>query len=186
MADEILIRVRSNHDDPYDYSDVTLSQETVTLDQLIKENEELFRNLGYVKISDAKNLDKKDIEVLKLHGWVNEKTINDREKKKVLKQDYFLVDEKPKLTFYPQVQKVNIEVLTEQQLDQLSTTASIVQVVEEKSVLSESQNKRLETKKRQEKERKDKQRLSAEKKAEKKKAKEIEAARKLLEEAGQI
>ena len=186
MRDEILIRVRSTHDDPYEYSDITLSQETVTLDQLIQENGEYFRNLGYIKISDATKLDKKDVETLRFHGWVNEKTIEDREKKKVLKQEYFLVDERPKVCYYPQAEKIDIDALTERQLDQLSTTASIAQIVEEKSVLSEAQNKRLETKKRQEKERKDKQKQSAQKKAEKKKAKELEAARKLLLEAGQI
>ncbi|RTK97771.1 MAG: hypothetical protein EKK64_00780 [Neisseriaceae bacterium] len=186
MADEILIRVRSTHDDPYEYSDVTLSQETVTLEQLIQENESIFRGLGYIKINDAGKVDKKDIEILRRSGWIHEKTVEDREKKKILKQDYFLVDENPKFVFYPQVRKVNIEELTEQQLDQLSTTAKIVQEVDEKSVLSEAQNKRLETKKRQEQERKNKKKLSAQKKAEKKKEKELEAARKLLLEAGQI
>lgn len=57
MADEILIRVRSTHDDPYEYNDINLSQETVTLEQLIQENESIFRGLGYIKINDAGKVD---------------------------------------------------------------------------------------------------------------------------------
>ena len=188
MSEEILIRVRVNHDDPYDYEECTLTQDNVSFNDLLRENENYLSSLGYIKVSDvSKNISKEDVKILSKHGWVHEKTVQDREKRKVVTQEYFLVDQIAK-GYYPDFKfcKVDVNNLTDSQLDQLSRSAQLVQVVDEKTVLTSSDLKKLTTKKNNIKEKNEKLKLTLQKKADKKKAKELEAAKKLLEEAGHI
>lgn len=190
MADEILIRVKSYYEEDYDgsRSDVDLRHEVVSIEQLFAEQRDyMFQWRGYVMV-DPKHgkIDQKTADLLRSFGWVHADTAKDREERKVIEQEYYLVDEEGKGYFSePKFSKINIDNLTEEQLKQLARSGKIVQVVSPKSVLSASEYKKLQTKKDQLEKQKAAAKLSAAKKAEKKKAKEIAAAKKLLEEVGE-
>jgi hypothetical protein len=185
---EMLIRIKAECDTEYDGScgGTQMSHEIVTLDQLIKENNEYFFNcFGYAVINPKSGkIDKKTADVLRSHGWVHKDTIADREEKKLFEQEYYLLDEGNNYFGEPKYVKIDVDNLTDDQLQKIARSSKIAQAVDPKSVFSDSQNKKLQTKKNQIEEQKQKAKLSAEKKAAKKKAKEIEAAKKLLAEAG--
>ena len=190
MAEEILIRVKAHCEEDYDgsRSDVDLRHEVVTIQQLIAEQRDyMFQWMGYVMI-DPKHgkIDQKTADLLRSFGWVNKDTAKDREERKVVEEQYYLLDEQGKGYFSePKFAEIDIENLTEDQLKQLARSAKIVQVVGPKSVLSASEYKKLQTKRDQLEKQKAAAKLSAAKKAEKKKAKEIAAAKKLLAESGE-
>jgi hypothetical protein len=190
MADEILIRVKAHYEEDYDGSrgDTDLRQEVVTIEELMREQPEyMFQWKGYVMV-DPKNgkIDQKTAELLRSHGWVHADTAKDREERKVLEQEYYLLDEQGKQSYFyePKFSKIDIDNLTDEQLKQLARSGKIVQVVGPKSVLPPAQYKKLQTKREQLEKQKAAAKEAAVKKAEKKKQKEIAAAKKLLEEAG--
>lgn len=188
--DEILIRVKAHYEEDYDGSrgDVDLRQEVVTIEQLMAEQRDyMFQWKGYVMV-DPKHgkIDQKTAELLRSYGWVHKDTAKDREERKLVEEEYYLLDEEGKGYFSePKFAKIKIDDLTEEQLKQLARSAKIVQVVGPKSVLSASEYKKLQAKRDQLEKQKAAAKLAAAKKAEKKKAKEIAAAKKLLEEAGE-
>lgn len=188
MADEMLIRVKARCEEDYDgrCSDIELNHEVVTIDQLLSEQQDyLFQYRGYALINPKNGkISKNTIDLLRSTGWIHAQTAENREERKVVEQEYYLLDEQGGNYYQPRFVKIDIDNLTDDQLKQLARSAKIVQVVGPKSVLSESQYKKLQTKREQ----LENQRLAAKeaaaKKAAKKKEKEIAAAKKLLEEAG--
>jgi len=192
LSDEILIRVKAKHETDYDGSviETQLTQEIVTFDQLLKEQSDYaFKCRGYMLI-DAKNnkIDQKTADLLRSHGWIHIDTAKSREERKVVEQEYYLLDEEGKNSYYydPKFTKVDIDNLTEDQLKQLAKSGKIVQVVGPKSVLPATQYKKLQSKRQQLEDKKLTSKLAADKKAQKKKLAEISAAKKLLEEAGEV
>ena len=191
MAEEILIRVKSRVEHDYydgDVGSVDLIQEQVTVDQIISEQHDyLLKSRGFAMI-DPKGgkLKKETIDLLRHHGWVHAETASSREEKKVVEQEYYILDELGKQYSYsePKIKKIDIDDLTEDQLKQLARSAKIVQCVAPKSVLPPAQYKKLQTKRKQLEEQREQAKLMVAKKAANKKAKEIAAAKKLLEEAG--
>lgn len=190
MSEEILIRIKADEEyDDYEgnYVNVHLKHEQVTFQELLDENKTyLFSYHGFAMIDPKKGITKETAELLRNHGWVHKDTAVDREERKVVEQEYYLLDENGKNSYYfePKFSKINIDNLTDDQLKQLAKSGKIVQVVSAKSILPDSQYKKLQTKKKQIEEQKTKASLTAAKKLAKKKAKEIENAKKLLEESG--
>jgi hypothetical protein len=189
MSDEILIRVKVKYDD-YDYSACDLHHEVVTFDQLLDQSGDYLLNTrGYSKVDFSKGeVDKKTIEFLKSKGWVHQKTVQDREERKVMEQEYYLFDELGQNFSYrtPMFSKIDIENLTEDQIAQLSKGGKIVQVVSAKSVLPDIQYKKIQDRRKHLDALKLKNKEANEKKAAAKRQKEIDKAKKILEEAGEL
>jgi hypothetical protein len=183
---EILIRVKAECDTYYDGS-CGVYQEVVSVEQIIKEQKSNLRYRGYVQINpDNGKIDKETADLLRGHGWIHLETANSREERKVVEQEYYLLDEGVKSIYNSKFSHIDIENITDEQLKQLAGTGKLVQVVGPKSVLSVTQYKKLQVKRQQIEAQKLKSKLSAEKKAQKKKAKEIADAKKLLKEANQL
>lgn len=188
--DELLIRVKVHTEQDYDGStSVTgMTHETVTVDQILAEQQEYMMNYrGFVMIDPKKgSINKRTIDLLRKNGWVHLETTQKREEKKVLEQVYYLLDDSADQANYwhqPKFTKIDINDLTEHQLKQLANGAQIVQVAKPKSVLPPDQYRKLQTKREQLEQQRQKRKEAAEKKAQKKKQKEIEAAKRLLQEA---
>ncbi len=191
MSEEILIRVRAKHERDYDgsYSDFSLEQEVVTVEQIISEQKNNLRYQGFMLVDPKKGpISKETSDYLRSHGWIHLETANSREERKVVEQEYYLLDETGKSGHYydPKFSKINIDDLTDNQLKQLAGSGKIVQTIGPKSVLSAKEYKKLQTKRQQLDDAKLKAKLSAAKKEQNKKAREIAAAKKLLEESGEI
>ena len=183
---EILIRVKTEKD-IYDEYDVTIVHEQVTVEQLMEEQSEYsLKSRGYIKIDPKTGkVSRETVELLRKYGWAHIETAKDREERKALEQELFLLDETVAYSYRePKFAKIDPDNLTDDQLRQLAKSAKIVQCVSAKSVLSESQYKRLQTKKKQLEDMRERAKKSAEKKAATKKEREIARAKKLLEEAG--
>ena len=191
MADEILIRVKAAHETDYDgsCSGVEMRHEVVTFEQLLKEQPEyVFQCRGYMLVDPKQGkINQKTADFLRGHGQVHADTAKDREERKVVEQEYYLLDEEGKHNYFyePKFSKVDIDNLTEEQLKQLARSGKIVQVVGPKSILPPAQYKKLQAKREQLEKQKIAAKAAAYKKAANKKAKEIAAAKKLLEEAGE-
>ena len=189
MADEILIRVKAAHETDYDgsCSGVEMRHEVVTIEQLLSEQQDyLFQHRGYALIDPKKGkIDKKTVDLLRLHGWIHAETAESREEKKVVEQEYYLLDEGGRTGYYydPKFAKIDIDNLTDDQLRQLAKSGKIVQVIGPKSVLPPAQYKKLQTKRQQLEAQKEQLKQAAVTKAAKKREREITAAKKLLEES---
>ena len=168
----------------------SVKHEEVTFEQLLAEKGQyMLQYQGFVQVDPAKGISKEAAELMRRHGWVHKSTAEGREEKKVLEDEYWLLDETPTKGSYWQYREtkfssIDIDNLSDDQLRQLAKTGKIVQVVSTKSVLSADQYKKLQTKKKQLADQQAKAKAASEAKAAKKKAKEIAAAKKLLEEAG--
>lgn len=181
---EILIRVTSHHDDYYGDD---IKQEQVTVEQLMDEQGEyLLKSRGYAKIDPKGKINRETVELLRKFGWVHAETAASREDKKVVEQEFYLLDEQVNNYRYGEAKfcKIDLDNLTDDQLKRLARSAKIVQCVAPKSVLPQVQYKKLQTKRKQLEDMRGRTKEMAEKKAAKKKEREIAAAKKLLEEAG--
>lgn len=189
MSDDILIRVKAIVDD-YEGTYNGMEHEQVTIDQLFKEKAHTLSSQGYLAITskDGK-IDKYSAKILRSKGWVHLETAKNREEKKVMKQEYFLLDESGKNSYhyYPKWSKINdINNLTEYELDQVAKGGRIVQVVSPSSVLSSSDYKKVQTRIKQAEEKKSKTKAALAKKQEQIKAKQIADAKKLLAEHNEM
>lgn len=151
---------------------------------------QLYLNYKLVRL-DAKGnkIPKEVVEYLKAQGWVNPSTVKDREERKAMEQVYYILDEKGQESYYyrkTKFHKVDLDNLTTDDLEQLADGAKIVQVVKTKSVLPSSQYNRLTNLKKKREELAEKRKQAAEKKKEKLKQREIEKAKKILAEAGEL
>lgn len=183
---DILIRVTADSDE---YNDVTMSHRETTFQELLAEQyEHTLQTLGLIRFDTKKGITDRDAEFLRSKGWVHAETAKSREEKKTVEQEYWIVDETGSNIYYanPKFAKVHIDALTDFQIEQLSKGARLVQVVTPRSVLPSTQYKKLLTKKKQNEAKKEAAKKAVAKKAQKKKAKEVEAAKKLLAEAGEL
>tara|TARA_Y100000034_G_scaffold8165_2_gene8926 strand:+ start:5548 stop:6129 length:582 start_codon:yes stop_codon:yes gene_type:complete len=191
---EMLIRVKAQTETPYyegDYCDPELTQEVVTFEQLLAEaNEYTLSQLGVVRVKATAGgkIDKATADKLKEFGWAHAATAQTREEKKVLEQEYYMIDHLGVNYSWnkPKFQKIDVDNLTKEQAKQLAGGARIVQAVTPKSVLSASQYKKIQTARKENAVAAQKKKATAAKRADAKKAKEVAKAKKLLQEAGEL
>lgn len=180
---EILIRVKASYD--CDYGD-DISQETVTLEQLLKENSSHMKAYGYVCIDPKNGIDQNTADFLRSHGWAHIETAKNREEEKIFEQEYYLYDvEELDYLITKRLRKIDVDNLSEYELNQLAKSGKIVQVVQPKSVLSSTQYNKLRKKQKLIEQKKDAAKKAAATRLANKKQKQIEAAKKLLAESGE-
>lgn len=182
-----LLRINAKDIGDYDeYHEIELTHEEVELTTLMDQmNEYELANRGYLRVKDK--LSKQAIDGLKKLGWVHADSCKNREEKKILEQEFYILDEKgrePLFTYDPKFKKIDLDDLHDHYIVQLAKGARIVQKVSLKSVLRPKDYEKLlkEQKKLAESQKKKKE--TAKKKAETIKQKEIEKAKKILQEAG--
>lgn len=194
---EILLRIKSTVDYsgcyyPDDTPSSLLSYEETTIDDLINGMSDY--QLGQFGIhrlkieKSGKSLSKETKKILSDLGWRHYAHAEERHEKKVLEDKYFIMNPQGKLYSWndPKFEEIDVDQLTDAQIDRLAKGAKIVQAVSAKSVLSTSQYQRLKDKKDKIAEAAEKKRLSKQKREENKKQKLIEKAKKLLEESGEF
>ena len=182
--EEILIRVKLDHDDPYDHDSVTLIHEQVDFEMLLRERGEPW---GFVKLDARDGISKRTEKLLRDNGWVHLKTAEDRMERKVLEDEYFIMDPDGRGWSYdPKFDKIDPGNLEEHQIKRLASGAKIVQKVAPKSVLGPSEYKKLQTQRKKIAEATAKKKATQEKRKALKKQREVAKAKKLLEEAGEV
>lgn len=186
---DIYIKITAECECDSYYADcfLEIKNETLSLEDIV-DNLEDYRlsKFGLHRIGKTKSgqFSEKTIKELKRYGWVHKDTVLLREERKVLSQEYYLLDTK---TNHTPMEKIDdLENLTDIQINALATESKkIVQVVTNKSILPNKIYKKVQSKKRSnEKAAKTREANRAQKEADKKK-KEIEAAKQLLLKEGE-
>jgi hypothetical protein len=187
---EVLLRVYSEHE--YEEGDVdscTLKTEQIDLSQLLRETDSytLFQ-MGFITIDPKKGLSKEAIAHLKQHGWVHASTIKSQNERKELEQKFWLMDRKGDgyPWYKPAFVEIDLNDVSDGQIQQLASGAEIVQKVSPKSVLHNKVYQQVQTTKKAKEAAANKRKETDKKRAEKKKLKEIEQAKKVLKEAGEL
>lgn len=185
-----LFRITASCDrDPYDgcdYSHDISLEETCVGDILAGLSRSALTSHGYIKVGPNKGLSKEDIEVLKDNGWVHPQTIKSRNERRELEQTFWILINSKKGYYWEQkYEQVDLDNLLDHQIEALVNGGEIVQKVQIKSVLPEKAYKRYLTAKKNKEEQEEKKKLSAKKKQDQKKAKQIELAKKILQDAGE-
>ena len=192
---DVLLRIKHETDGYDDGESGTIKYEQVELIDLVKEIADYaLSNVGLMRVSAAqgKTLSPQAIAFLKQHGWVHAATVKKVAEKKVLEQEFYLLDRAAKATmglgYYrqPKFQSIDLSNITDDQIAQLANGAQIVQVVSTKSVLSDSALKKVAAKKKQKEEAAQRSKETAAKREARKKQREIEKAKKFLQEVGEL
>lgn len=168
-----------------------ITHESVTETQIVGEmNEYTLSLLGLVRVTpdSLKKMSKIATDTLKQHGWAHVSTVKDRAEKKAMEQEFYILNEdgKPFSSYDPKFGKLDLDNLTDHNIEALANGAKIVQVVTAKSVLSEKDYDRYRRTKQKKEESAAKKKLTKEQKLAAKKQKEIEKAKQLLKEAGEL
>ena len=193
---ETLIRVKTEVEidecDDYTYSDVvsavTVETEPVTFRRLLEERSHEAIAAGYIPIelTSGGKLNKTTVERLQKHGWVHLESVKSREDKKAMEQEYYILDPPAQRWSDPKFEKVDLDRLSDRQIERIAGTGRIAQFVAPKSVLPTDAYARLKTHRDRKAAEAAKRQEAKKKRAEKNRQKEIEAARKLLEEEGEL
>ncbi len=176
-----------------DYYDCSLEHKEVIVEELLEEQGSYSLYLmGYIKIDKDKDKDlsKETVRFLREKGWSHVDSAKNREEKKVLAQKYYLIYKEGDSYNYgyaamPKFSEIDLDDISDEQIQQLAKGGEIVQSVTLKSILSAKDYKKLQTKKKVNKEKADRAKAVREKKAKTTKEKALEKARKLLQEAGE-
>lgn len=158
----------------------------VTINEIMDQcTDSVFEQHGFIKISEnPKDLSYQAKRVLNENGWIHKDTVKNAADKKLFEEQFFIVDMKDS---WGTIKDLDVNNVSSYEIQDLASYKKhIVQKVSNKSVLSDSQYKKLLSEKKKIDKRREAARKSAETRAEKKKQKEIEAAKKLLEEEGVI
>ena len=187
--EEIIIRIKVDRSNPYDQSEVDLTHEVIDADVLLNELTDYDLNRkGLTRIKKTKNgnLSKKTVDELREFGWVHLETAMNREERKVLNQEYFLMDTVNKSLYRRSFEKIDLEKLSSDDLARIASGSKIVQVVSPRSVMSGSQYQQLQKTRQNIEKASVARKLAAKRRAAMKKEQAIEEARKLLQEEGEI
>lgn len=190
------IRIEASHESYYDYDDhqtcggVNLNSKEMTeselLDELFaKHNKTLLKQNGYLKVS--KDYDEQSRSILEQNGWINIKDIKSREEKKILLQKYYITKLEGSAPYKKYLlSEINIDKISDYDINRLAKGESLVQIVSPESVLNDSKKKVYRSYIQAESKRAERKKMSEEKKQQRKKMKEIEKARKILQTHGII
>lgn len=160
--------------------------ETSIGEELLKMPEYELESLGLIRISDAKgNFPEYSAKTLCGLGWLNAETAKKLSDKKVLEEKYYLLQNATSYGF-GKMFEIDPTTIDSYTINHICQGALIVQKVDPKSVLSESGLKQLKAYEKVEKQKKEKANKQKALREEKKKRKEIENAKKLLQEAGEL
>lgn len=186
MSDVKYLKITATQDgygDEYDGTSLTIDQ--VTPEQILAElNDYSLQQMGFLRLSAAKGkkIDEKAAAVLTQHGWVHAASVKDAVERKKLEEKFFLLDR----SYYSKPVEVNPKSLTDYHTQRISEGAEIVQVVDPKSVMPPSQWKKIEEKRQKKIQAAEKRKLAAAEKQKKAQQKKIDAAKKLLQAAGEL
>jgi hypothetical protein len=169
---------------------VGFKHEEVELSTLIKElSPNQLMNLGLMRITAEKDKKPDELAVmtLKKWGWVHAETIKDRAERKQMEEEFYLLEGLNQgLSYsYGNLYKLDLDNVSPNIISKLGHQAKIVQVVNPKTVLKESDYKKLETEKKRRQEAAKKASEAKKVVAEKKRLAKIEKAKKILAEAGE-
>lgn len=181
MSDQILLRVTAVSD-PYD-SDGFVSEmkhEEVTFESLLKEmSGPMLAGYGLIRVDPKKGLDKDGINTLSQYGWVNAKASERREKNIKYTDDYYMQG-----SGIYSIRKTNLDTLKPHEIDDLAKGSILLQRVELKSVLSSAEFKKYQAAVEQIQKRTAAAAARRLANVDKRKQKKLDAAKRVLEEAG--
>lgn len=188
-ASEQIFRVVTEHEGDESYVSCHIKLQEVELGTLLKETPSyVLAQHGFIGIDQKKGLSEEAIAYLKQHGWVHASTVKDANERKELEQQFWIMDKKgdPYPYYKPAFAELELTNISDDRLQQLASGAQIVQKVTPKSVLPEKDYKRLQTIKKQKEEAAKKRKETAAKREAAKKQKEIERAKQVLKDAGEL
>lgn len=175
-------------DEYQEYNSPEISTKQMTFSELVQETNDN-ELLGYDLLRIGKQVDGKISDLaqqrLRQHGWINKDGALKANEKKVMEERFYLMKE-PDHFGLRHFEEIDPNSLTMMQEHYLSEGAKIVQVVEPKSVLSKSAYKNLKAAQDKKEEAARKRKEAEEARKKKDKVKELERARKLLAEAGEL
>ena len=167
---------------------VGFKHEAVTVEELVdrmQEHELHLRGLVRVKPVGGE-VGGIAVNTLKQHGWVHAPSVEDRAKRKEMEQKFFILAKNSSPYSPTTFHELDMDNLTDQQIEQIADGAQIVQKVTPKSVMSEANYKRLKAVEKRKTEAAAKKAETKKAVAEKKRNAEIAKAKKLLKEAGEL
>lgn len=190
-ASEQIFRAVAEHegDGEDGYVSCSIKLQEVELSTLLQEaNSFMLSQLGFICIDPKKGLSQEAVAYLKQHGWVHPSTVKNAVERKELEQQFWIMDKKGEAYpwYKPAFAELDLTNITDDRLKQLADGAQIVQKVTPKSVLPDKDYKRLQTLKKQKEEAAKKKKENAAKREAAKKQKEIEHAKQLLKDAGEL
>lgn len=162
-----------------------------TIEDIIKglSESDLYR-LGLIRLTPGADgkLDKMAVTTLRKCGWAHPEAALNREEKKAMEQEYYLLDTDPNHHGYAyqyvnKLTLVDLDNIHDNHLDKLANGAKIGQIVTAKSVLPDAAYKRYQAALRRKEEAAVRRKEASKAKEEAKKRREIEKAKKILEDA---
>lgn len=190
---KIYLEIEAESDeDSYYGSDVNLTYKQVSLSDIANNYPSELNRCGFhkIEVTNGGTFTKATEAILKQHGWIHKETAKTREDKKLVSEEYYMLDmdsykNKPYI-YNPSIEVVDLDNLSEKQISNLASGKyKIAQIVTNKSVLPDSVYKKVQDKKKKNQEEAAKRAATKKKKEQSKKQKEIEAAKKLLQENGE-
>jgi hypothetical protein len=193
---ELLLKITPLYDEGGDCGECggntyfSFKHEEVSLADLIKGLKDYeLQQYGLVRITpDSKGeFDHYTLKAMKNHGWVHAASTKDRAERKQLEQEFHLLDTVPSpYSYMNKFQLLDMDNVDGNQLEKIANGARIVQTVTPKSVLADKDYKKLQALRKKKEEAAARRKANKQANEEKKKQKEIEKAKKILEEAGEL
>lgn len=192
----MLIEIIHNQADCYgddSYSgDCELGHKEVTLKQLLNRASDFeLQQMGLVRLAldKTKPVTEAAAKTLRAFGWSRPDVAKNREEKKAMEEEYYILDENGKpywMNYNPKFAKIDLDDLKDDTLIQLANGARIVQKVSARSVLKDSDYKKYLAQKKKKEDAAERAKKSKETKEQNKLKKQIENAKKILMEVGEL